>query len=940
MKKHLTLPIQLNIVFISKSTSTDPALFKRWFQGIDDTVRHRSKQPIATAGETTTTLHYNYTFHALHTTPETAETLQEYISAVARPNTDDGTTPPSLSNRAYVVDADALDLKLLEMWQALTQSNTLPQGYTLFVLDVPSQSTPPTSFTYRRGWSALELKRLSLNPDVQNAVEEASQRVEGDTFLENGMGDDEEDLFETDVIPADMPPTKQQQQQQQEQPEQQQPPPPPPPPTNNKEVHHQQMKVWSHRTRQQITLLKAQQATSKATASATSALQVLRGKRSLRQQTLLLHLQEHLRKRRVKYATFQDRSHSLPVHVPSSVRNRDTCQVEAWLNAHERFGWIDLSVLASTVERGTIGSFHQGSGRVRSFSSTKEQWHEENRGKELTQWSKIRRLTPIVSSFMRHVVTPPTTLHTTRTIKEAKRMRRVERVSFHIHLVDVVNQWNDGSGEEVNSMAGENNNNNNNNNNNKKNTRSTRKRKTNDNKDSTRTVQFDLRSFKRQVAALRAHDQEFSFTFQRVSLNDDSALASAYYSSMRFAVEPTLHVAPASAPTLAPASAPTLAPTSTTDQQQKKEKEHTLQKQYTTDSKRVVYLDAKHLFNQLSTLQTIDPQLRDATVNTVADSSSSGDSGNKDQAGKENTLSFKNVPVFIFAHAVSDQPDVGTPVLLERTKKIASSVNGMVFVVEHGQGVFGPRILWESPTVCGTTSMYEDLGNPIRPALRAIANALGGLLPLHVGPSALLANAGQDHVQIVERHNDWQWSVGTSPLALTATDPKTTTFSRFNIDALHRSTIAQAMIASKMLLQPSYEISQTVASLHSVENFRMVALREQSMLNMNAIAKQVQKFEYDTALRSLKMLLQTSRSVHDISTQLKATEDAHKCIQQGSNTPWFSGISWTTTVERMTQIHMVEKPWIIGIEALVLVFFLLFCLKRTGRSMKKKAKIN
>ena len=179
-------------------------------------------------------------------------------------------------------------------------------------------------------------------------------------------------------------------------------------------------------------------------------------------------------------------------------------------------------------------------------------------------------------------------------------------------------------------------------------------------------------------------------------------------------------------------------------------------------------------------------------------------------------------------------------------------------------------------------------------------------------------------------------------MALTATDPKTTTFSRLNLDALHRSTIAQAMIASKMLLQPSYEISQTVASLHSVENFRMVALREQSMLNMNAIAEQVQEFKYDTALRSLKTLLQTSRGVHEISSQLKATEDAHKCIQQGSNKPLFSGISWTTTVERMTQIHMVEKPWIIGIEALVLVLvlFLLFCVKRQGRSTKNKAKIN
>ena len=37
---------------------------------------------------------------------------------------------------------------------------------------------------------------------------------------------------------------------------------------------------------------------------------------------------------------------------------------------------------------------------------------------------------------------------------------------------------------------------------------------------------------------MRASDQEFSFTFQQVSLNDDPALAMAYYSSLRSTIEP------------------------------------------------------------------------------------------------------------------------------------------------------------------------------------------------------------------------------------------------------------------------------------------------------------------------------------------------------------------------------------------------------------------
>ena len=78
-------------------------------------------------------------------------------------------------------------------------------------------------------------------------------------------------------------------------------------------------------------------------------------------------------------------------------------------------------------------------------------------------------------------------------------VRRIERVSFHVHLVNVNGRMSfgkEGRATTTSSVLGG----------------------------------FDLALFKRQISQLRAPDQEFSFTFQHVNLNDDPALAMAYHS--------------------------------------------------------------------------------------------------------------------------------------------------------------------------------------------------------------------------------------------------------------------------------------------------------------------------------------------------------------------------------------------------------------------------
>ena len=214
-----------------------------------------------------------------------------------------------------------------------------------------------------------------------------------------------------------------------------------------------------------------------------------------------------------------------------------------------------------------------------------------------------------------------------------------------------------------------------------------------------------------------------------------------------------------------------------------------------------------------------------------------------------------------------------------------------------------------------------------------MAAALGGLAPLHVGSS--------DPHSRKETQDDWHWSVGTSPLALTETDPEATEFSIFNVDALHRSTIAQSMLAGKMMLGPSYGISDTIAALHSVEYLHMVLLREEAVHAMDNITWNVKALRFDEALRALKTMLEMSRKVVAVAQQMHATEAAHACVGQGRGV--FGG-DWTRRWEELSGREGTTT--VVGASSLLLVVVVvvLGCWVRwrrgSGRLKSSKAKIN
>jgi len=106
-----------------------------------------------------------------------------------------------------------------------------------------------------------------------------------------------------------------------------------------------------------------------------------------------------------------------------------------------------------------------------------------------------------------------------------------------------------------------------------------------------------------------------------------------------------------------------------------------------------------------------------------------------------------------------------TTVHSELTSNPASCAVGVCLCVacrdEHPTGMMCDGILLQRPL------------SPLKHALSAVLQHLGGILPPHLG-----YNPGRKLVQ-----HDWLWSVGGHPLSWTSWGGK---FSQIHIDALHR----------------------------------------------------------------------------------------------------------------------------------------------------------
>lgn len=255
-----------------------------------------------------------------------------------------------------------------------------------------------------------------------------------------------------------------------------------------------------------------------------------------------------------------------------------------------------------------------------------------------------------------------------------------------------------------------------------------------------RGVQFDLDSFKQQLARLAMPHQAFSFSTLTLNLLDDAALAAAFAVSLRTSFMQVPHAV----------SDPV--------------------------ENEALYLDSRELALRLK---------QRFAFNTARAAASS------------DPHALLDVPVFIF------ELDRDVPVLIDEHYN-ARALEDLILVVENAANQD------EHPTgmMCDGILLHRPL-SPLKHALSAVLQHLGGVLPPHLG-----YNPGRKVVQ-----HDWLWSVGAHPLSWTSWGGQ---YSQMHIDALHRSYVLDAIDSSAdmvndgiMLLQENVPHVKTFAKLQA-----------------------------------------------------------------------------------------------------------------------------
>jgi len=234
--------------------------------------------------------------------------------------------------------------------------------------------------------------------------------------------------------------------------------------------------------------------------------------------------------------------------------------------------------------------------------------------------------------------------------------------------------------------------------------------------------------------------QTFSYAIMQLSMDEDPALSMAYSNALRSAVVPTVLF----------------------------------------DGKfaaiKRMYIDSATLASQLTSMDMEDKAKRDRVF---------GASNRKEAASSR--LSFSNtrkreIPIFLFSL------DFPLPVLVDKYYQSRALTDAnMVVAVQSNLH------LWESPLSCNRKPVYWNLRDPIRSILSSTAQLLGGLLPMHVHQRRTVtpdaSGSGSEGRGSVTQQ--WLWSVGTSPLALT--NAQGFEWSQVQKDTLHRNYVFMAI---------------------------------------------------------------------------------------------------------------------------------------------------
>jgi len=234
---------------------------------------------------------------------------------------------------------------------------------------------------------------------------------------------------------------------------------------------------------------------------------------------------------------------------------------------------------------------------------------------------------------------------------------------------------------------------------------------------------FDADALRDELKALMLPGQTLQLSVQKLSVTDDPALAVAFSSALRTATSPSL----------GPSGE--------------------------VEARRVHWVDSAELRRQLSDVNKAHH--RHGASATEA-------------AGARGVRTLE-VPVFVLEPDLSlESGDV--PLLIDQSHQ-AKSLEDMVLVVQSAVKA------WDSPHACNGREIRWNLRDPVKAAVAAVTEHIGGMLPSHIN-----FNIPRGRVE-----EDWLWSVGAHPFSATAAG---TSLARSHHDAVHRAYALTSLDAS------------------------------------------------------------------------------------------------------------------------------------------------
>lgn len=246
---------------------------------------------------------------------------------------------------------------------------------------------------------------------------------------------------------------------------------------------------------------------------------------------------------------------------------------------------------------------------------------------------------------------------------------------------------------------------------------------------------FDYERFVQEARRLELPDQqEFTFTIKRMKMIDNPSIATAFHSSIRTVVLPTLSV----------------------------------DGDFLVDS--ITYIDSLKLRDELRSAGSFQHNVYDHDPNQPNSQrqeqkwDSKADHQFDNYEGQSET---KHIPIFFFS------VDRDLPLLVDKYYT-AKGLSDMIVVVQSKHQTYMTRVS------CNHQPVYINLRDPLRHILSAFALNLGGLIPPHVTYNQVHHNAAQN----------WLWSIGDNPLTYTSHG---TSFNRMQIDTVYRNQLAYSL---------------------------------------------------------------------------------------------------------------------------------------------------